>query len=66
MLRARASFCGSHANEFFKHSSACHKSFFFNVIIPPLISHFEDGHFTLAQTIENLKMGEAFISVSFK
>lgn len=32
MLRARASFCGPHANEFFKHSLACHKSFFFNVI----------------------------------
>ena len=35
-------------------------------VIPPLISHFEHGHFTLAQTIENLGSGEALNNLSIK
>lgn len=34
-------------------------------VIPLLISHFEHGHFTLAQTMESLKVGHALKSLSF-
>ena len=34
-------------------------------IITPLISHFEHGHFTLAQTLESLKIGEALNSSKY-
>ena len=33
--------------------------------IGPLISHFEDSSFTLAQTIESLRIGQAPNSLSF-
>ena len=33
-------------------------------VLPPLICHFEDGHFTLSQTIESLRNGEALNSTS--
>ena len=40
-------------------------AFLFTVIPPSLISHFEHGHFTLAQTMESLKIGHALKSLSF-
>ena len=36
-----------------------------NTTIMPLISHFEHDHFTLAQTTESLRFGEAFSRLSF-
>ena len=36
------------------------------ILIPPLISHFQHGLFTLAQTIESLKIGQAFHSLRFR
>lgn len=36
-----------------------------NSTIMPLISQFEHDHFTLAQTIESIRFGEAFDSLSF-
>ena len=41
----------------FKHFLNCHECLF--SIVPPLDITFENGHFTLAQTIESLKIGKS-------
>ena len=51
--------------EDFKNSVACLDSSLLNKVIAPLISHFEHGHFRLAQAIESLKICGTLNSLRF-